>query len=290
MTEIIREISFPVLLTLIAGLSTVFGALLVFFTDASNRKFLTISLGFSAGVMIYISFMEIMPTALEYLQEGRGKKSAELIMIMGFLAGMFIFGIIDKLVPEENNPHNVRSDEDIEEVRELEEAEMEAELLAEKEKYTRIDEGDLERVGIMTAFGIAIHNFPEGLVTFMSALVSPELGISIAIAIALHNIPEGIAVAVPIYQSTGSKRKALWVTFLSGFAEPIGGLFGYFVLRPFINGTSMGFVFALVAGIMVFISLDELLPASRDYGEEHLSIYGVVAGMVIMALTMVALG
>lgn len=280
MQEIFLEISFPILVTLIAGLSTVFGTLLVFFTDANNNKFLSLALGFSAGVMVYISFMELMPTAIEYLAETRSEKSAETLMILGFLGGIILIGLIDKLVPEETNPHHLRSEEDVEHVRE--------------EEHIKVDEDNrdldkLERVGFMTAFGIAIHNFPEGLATFMSAMVSPELGISIAAAIALHNIPEGIAVAVPIYQSTGSKNKAFWYTFFSGFAEPVGGILGYLLLKPFINNTSFGIVFALVAGIMVYISLDELLPASREYGEEHLSIYGLVAGMMVMAFSLIIL-
>lgn len=287
MLEIIREIAFPFTVTLIAGLSTVLGVLLVFFTKANNNKFLSIALGFSAGVMVYISFMEILPTAVDHLSIDNSDKIAEIWMILSFLAGIFLIGIIDKLVPEDTNPHNVKSEEAVDNVRELEEELLEHQ---EEDGYSLEEKKKLERVGFMTAFGIAIHNFPEGLATFMSAMVKPELGISIAIAIALHNIPEGIAVAVPIYNSTGSKSKAFWVTFLSGFAEPLGALVGYIFLRPFINDTTFGVVFALVAGIMVYISLDELLPASREYGEEHLSIYGVVAGMTVMAFSLVFLG
>lgn len=265
------NVIFAFALTLFAGLSTTFGALMAFFTNADNKRFLSISLGFSAGVMIYISFMEMMPTALEHLMVNFDEKTANIIMVAGFFAGVIIFGIIDKLVPEEENPHTMHSEEDIESLRD--------------ERH--IEGKKLERMGIMSALAVAVHNFPEGLVTFMSAVVSPELGISIAIAVAIHNIPEGIAVAVPIYQATGNKRKALTMTFLSGFAEPLGALLGYLVLSSIFNDTTFGVIFALVSGIMVFISLDELLPASREYGEPHLSIYGLFAGMLVMAISLI---
>ncbi len=265
------NVLFAFMLTLFAGLSTTFGALLAFFTNADNKKFLSASLGFSAGVMIYISFMEMMPNALKHLLINYDEKTASLIMVAGFFVGVLIFGIIDKLVPEADNPHTMQSEEDIESLRE----------------DSLVEVRRLERMGLMSAIAVAVHNFPEGLVTFMSAVISPELGISIAIAVAIHNIPEGIAVAVPIYQATGSKKKALMMTFLSGFAEPLGALLGYLVLSSIFNDTTFGVVFAMVAGIMVFISLDELLPASREYGEAHLSIYGLFLGMLIMAISLI---
>ena len=284
---ILQEIGFPFVVTLVAGLSTVVGALLVFFTNANNKKFLSIALGFSAGVMIYVSFMEILPTAVEYLKNDHVGKMPEILMLVGFLGGVALIAIIDKFVPDSTNPHNVRSEEEMEDMRE---GEYELSEFCIVNEYSPEECKRLEKLGFITAMGIAVHNFPEGLATFMSAMVSPELGISIAIAIALHNIPEGIAVAVPIFQSTGSKTKALKLTFLSGFAEPLGGLVGYFVLRSFMTDTLFGIVFAVVAGIMVYISMDELLPASREYGEEHLSIYGIISGMAVMAISMISLG
>lgn len=141
-------------------------------------------------------------------------------------------------------------------------------------------------MGLFTALAITIHNFPEGLATFVAALQEPQLAIPIVIAIALHNIPEGIAVSVPIYYATGSKKKAFFYSFLSGFSEPVGALVGYLILLPFMNAVLTGIIFALVAGIMVFIALDELLPSAREYGEHHLSIYGMVAGMMVMAFSL----
>ena len=141
-------------------------------------------------------------------------------------------------------------------------------------------------MGIFTALAIAVHNFPEGLATFVSALQDPSIAIPIVAAIAIHNIPEGIAVSVPIYQASGSKKKAFLYSFASGFAEPVGALIGWLVLMPIMNDVVFGVIFAAVAGIMVFISVDELLPAAREYGEHHLSIYGLIGGMVVMSVSL----
>jgi ZIP family zinc transporter len=142
-------------------------------------------------------------------------------------------------------------------------------------------------MGLFSAFAIAVHNFPEGLATFMAGMTNPTLGISIAVAIAIHNIPEGLAVSVPIYYATGSKKKAFVLSFLSGLSEPVGAIIGYFFLRWFFTESVLGFIFAAVAGIMVFISLDELLPTAEEYGEHHVAIYGLIAGMAVMALSLV---
>lgn len=191
---------------------------------------------------------------------------------------MLFITIIDKLIPEADNPHHMQS---VEAIDELKEEECDAACKADLKK-----KNDLYRTGMKTAVSIGIHNFPEGMATFATALQNPTLGVSIAIAIAIHNIPEGMSVAVPIYHATGSKRKALKAAFVSGLAEPIGALVGYFFLAPFLNDFVFGIVFAAVAGIMVFISLDELLPASEEYGEHHISIYGLIAGMLIMAVSL----
>ncbi len=144
----------------------------------------------------------------------------------------------------------------------------------------------LMRMGLLSALAIGIHNFPEGIATFAAALQDPTLGLTIAVAIAIHNIPEGIAVAVPVFYATGSRKKAFAYSFLSGVAEPIGAVLGYLVLIRFFGDVLFGVLFAAVAGIMVFISLDELLPSAQEYGEHHLSIYGLIAGMVLMAVSL----
>ena len=142
------------------------------------------------------------------------------------------------------------------------------------------------RLGVFTALAISIHNFPEGLATFVSALQEPGIAIPIVAAIAIHNIPEGIAVSVPIYQATGSRKKTFCYSFLSGLAEPVGALIGWLLLMPFMNDTVYGMIFAAIAGVMIFISFDELLPAAREYGEHHLSVYGLILGMAVMAVSL----
>lgn len=252
-------------LTVLAGLSTGIGSLIALCTNSTNKKFLSVSLGFSAGVMIYVSMIEIFSKANDLLVLEMGLKLGSIINVLSFFGGMFFIAIIDRAIPNETNPH---------------------EIVSLDEEVDLIKAQKLKRIGLFTALAIAIHNFPEGLATFVSAMQEPNLAIPIVVAIAIHNIPEGIAVSVPIYQATGSKKKAFLYSFGSGFAEPIGALIGWTILMPFMNDVVFGIIFAVVAGIMVFISLDELLPAAREYGEHHLSIYGLVSGMIVMAVSL----
>ena len=256
-------------LTLFAGLSTGIGSVLAFFTKTTNTKFLSLALGFSAGVMIYVSMIEIFFKAKDALVAEMGEKMGSWITVASFFGGILFIALIDKLIPSAENPHEIHRVEEMDE----------AEKKIHKNKK-------LMKMGMFTALAIAIHNFPEGLATFTAALTDPSLGIAIAVAIAIHNIPEGIAVSVPIYYATGNKKKAFWNSFLSGLAEPVGALIGYLILMPFMTDTVFGILFAGVAGIMVFISIDELLPAAREYGEHHLSIYGLVLGMFVMAVSL----
>ena len=250
------------LLTMIAGLSTGVGSLIALLARHTNTKFLCASLGFSAGVMIYVSFMEMMPQALLALTENVGVKQGTLYLILAFFAGIALISIIDLLIPKSFNPHEVKGVEDM------------------GKKH------GLKRTGIIVALSIAIHNFPEGIATFTSALGSLDIAIPITVAIAIHNIPEGIAVAVPIYHATGSRKKAFWYSFASGLAEPFGALIAYFVLMQYWSPTLNGIILAMVSGIMVFISLDELLPSAEKYGKHHISIMGLVAGMLVMAFSL----
>jgi ZIP family zinc transporter len=259
-------------LTLFAGLSTGIGSALAFFTKRTNTRFLTFSLGFSAGVMIYVSLVEIFQKSLGDFTSVYGEKAGNWYAVLSFFGGILFIAIIDKLIPSYENPHEIRSIEDIDQ----------AELDMAKNKK-------LARMGVFSALAIAIHNFPEGIATFAAGLADPEVALPIAIAIAIHNIPEGIAVSVPIFYATGNKRKAFLLSFLSGLAEPVGALVGFFfiyILAGGMNENISGFMFGAVAGIMVFISLDELLPTSEEYGEHHISIYGLVAGMAVMALSL----
>lgn len=266
-------------LTIFAGLSTGIGSGIAFFAKRTNTKFLSISLGFSAGVMIYVSMIEIFVKAkdaiVEHFEEmlGTGSHAAlargSWITVAAFFGGIAVIAFIDKLIPSFENPHEIRTVEDINKVDKPDESKLK-----------------LMRMGLFTALAIAIHNFPEGLATFTAAINDPSLGIAIAVAIAIHNIPEGIAVSVPIYYATGNKKKAFWYSLSSGLAEPVGALIGWLILMPFMSPMVFGVLFAGVAGIMVFISIDELLPAAREYGEHHLSIYGLVLGMMVMAVSL----
>jgi len=266
-----ENLLFASLLTLFAGLSTGIGSALAFFAKRTNTRLLTISLGFSAGVMIYVSFVEIFTKSRDILTLELGGQVGTYYAVLGFFAGILVIGIIDRLVPSIENTHEMRTLETISEI--------------EKGEYTH-KQDKLMKLGIMSALAIAIHNFPEGLATFTAALQDPALGISIAVAIAIHNIPEGIAVSIPLFYATGNRKKAFTLSFLSGLAEPMGALIGYLLLMPFLNDVVFGVLFAFVAGIMVFISLDELLPAAEEFGEHHLAIYGLVAGMGVMAVSL----
>ena len=263
------------LLTVFSGLATGVGSSIAFFAKSTNTKLLSYVLGLSAGVMIYVSFVEIFPTAMGEFMLKFGEKKSIFFTIVSFFGGMLLIAIIDKFIPSMENPHEIRSVEDMDNPKK-------------EKKFNK-----LYRMGILTAVALAIHNFPEGIATFMAALNDPTVGVAIAVAIAIHNIPEGIAVSVPIYYATGSRKKAFFYSFLSGLAEPVGALFAYWLLMPFLtsetSGIAIGIVLAAVAGIMVFISLDELLPTAEAYGEHHISIYGVVSGMLIMAFSLLFL-
>ncbi len=262
-----NNILFAFSLTLFAGLSTGIGSLIGLASKKFNPKLLTISLGFSAGVMIYVSLVEIFAKAKDSLSAALGEKAGYLWTVVAFFVGILIIALIDKLIPSYENPHELNVAEKIESA-------------SEKEKRK------LLRMGIFSALAIGIHNFPEGLATFMGGLANPALGISIAVAIAIHNIPEGLAVSAPIYYATKSRKKAFFYSFLSGLSEPVGAIIGYFILRSFFNETTFGFIFASVAGIMVYISLDELLPTAEEYGEHHLAIGGLIGGMLVMAASL----
>lgn len=254
-------------LTLFAGLATGIGSALAFFAKKTNKKFLAFALGFSAGVMIYVSFVEILAKSQETLTGCMGEKVGAWVSALSFFGGIAVIALIDKLVPSYENPHEIHKVEEMKE-------------------SAKPKQNNLERMGVFTALAIAIHNFPEGLATFTVALQQVDLGIAIAVAIAIHNIPEGIAVSIPIYYATGNRRKAFVYSFLSGLAEPIGALIGFLILMPIMTPHVFGVLFGAVAGIMVFISIDELLPAAQEYGEHHISIYGLVLGMIVMAISL----
>ncbi len=255
-------------LTLLAGLSTGIGSAIALFAKRTNTRFLAVAMGLSAGVMIYVSFMELLGQATAQLSQHYGERGGAFWTVVAFFTGIVVIAVIDRMLPEPKNPHHAGSVED----------------LAPENRPNK-----LLRMGLFTALAIAIHNFPEGMATFAAALADPTLGISIAVAIAIHNIPEGIAVSVPIFYATGSRKQAFWLSFASGLSEPLGAVVGYLLMHRFMGPAVMGWLLASVAGVMVFISLDELLPTAREYDEGHLAIYGLVAGMAVMAASLLLL-
>ncbi|ECP9257207.1 zinc transporter ZupT [Campylobacter jejuni] len=285
-----EQISIAMLLTLFAGFSTAIGSIIAFFSRKDDLRVLSLGLGFSAGVMIYISFMEILPTALKDFKNHYDSHWAELLGLACFFGGILISLLIDKLIPEDVNPHEPKEDLSELKICPLPQKGQNPPKFHPGEKLHQINTKALKRTGIFTALAIAIHNFPEGFATFISSLDNLTLGIAIAIAVAIHNIPEGLAVSLPIYHATGDKKKAFIYSALSGFAEPLGAFVGALILLPFIGDLTLAISFAVIAGIMVFISLDELLPAAKTYDKAHDSLYGLIAGMAIMALSLNLLG
>lgn len=261
---------FAFLLTLLAGLSTGIGASIAFFTKPTNTKFLSFGMGFSAGVMIYISFVEILDKSKTSFISFFGDIIGESLSVLCFFVGILMSFLIDKIVPKDVNPHEFKNANELRELR----------------HDDKISSSILKRTGIVTAVAIAIHNFPEGFATFVASLSEPTLGIAIAVAIAIHNIPEGMAVSLPIYHATGDRKKAFKYAFFSGLAEPVGAIVGFFLIAPLLGELTLGITFGIVAGIMVFISLDELLPGAKKYGNGHIAIVGVVIGMAIMAISL----
>ena len=251
-------------LTTIAGLSTGIGGLIAFGAKSTDERFLSFSLGLSAGVMVYVSFMEMMPMSVELLSKSYASRMAELYMLLSFFAGIALIAIIDRLVPEDENPHEMQGN-------------------------SKSGKMPLKRTGVMMALAIGIHNFPEGLATFASSMTQLDVAVPIVVAVAIHNIPEGIAVSVPIFHATGSKKKALKYSFLSGLAEPVGGLVGFMLLMTFWTPTVNALLLAFVSGIMIYISFDELLPGTERYGHHHCGIGGVVCGMAVMAASLLLL-
>ncbi|EEL2611385.1 zinc transporter ZupT [Campylobacter jejuni] len=285
-----EQIFIAMLLTLFAGFSTAIGSIIAFFSRKDDLRVLSLGLGFSAGVMIYISFMEILPTALKDFKNHYDSHWAEILGLACFFGGILISLLIDKLIPEDVNPHEPKEDLSELKICPLPQKGQNPPKFHPGEKLHQINTKALKRTGIFTALAIAIHNFPEGFATFISSLDNLTLGIAIAIAVAIHNIPEGLAVSLPIYHATGDKKKAFIYSALSGFAEPLGAFVGALILLPFIGDLTLAISFAVIAGIMVFISLDELLPAAKTYDKAHDSLYGLILGMAIMALSLNLLG
>ncbi len=255
-----NNVLFALLITVMAGAATGLGSIISIFTKRTNTKFLAASLGFSAGVMIYVSMIEIFSKAKTYITSALGEGMGYYLVTASFFLGVILIALIDFFVPsgegDINSLENSKNND------------------------------NLKRMGFMTALAIGIHNFPEGMVTFTAALKDPTLGIAIALAIAIHNIPEGIATSVPIYYSTGSRKKAFFISFFSGATEPLGAIIGYALLRPFFNDVLFGILFGIISGIMVFISIEDILPMAREYEKSKVTIISFIIGMAVISISL----
>lgn len=255
-----NEVILAFLLTMFAGLATVVGGMLPFFVRNMNKRFFSFSLGLSSGVMIFISLTDLFPEARKYLSNSLGDSEGYLATISSFFVGIIIISVIDKITDKKLNINN---------------------------EYA-VD-ANLKRIGIVTAIALAVQNFPEGIVTFMSTLQNPSAGVAISIATFIHNIPEGIAVAIPVYYVTGKKSKAFLWTLFSGLVEPFGALLTYLILMPFLNDVTLGLVLAVASGIMLYVAISELQPTAQKY-DGVVSNYGFVSGLAIMAFSLFLLG
>lgn len=233
----------PFLLTTIAGLSTMIGTIFIFVKTKNSNKIISSSLAFAAGVMSTVSLTDLIPEAIKSLYLDYSYPVLCILIIIFFNIGIFISILIDKLLPVQN---------------------------------------ELYRVGIFSMVAIIIHNIPEGIATFMAGSTNIALGITLTIAIALHNIPEGISIAVPIYYSTNSRKKALLYTFISGLSELIGAVITFLFLKPIMSNTVMGCLFAIIAGIMLHISFAELIPTSLKYKESRGTLIFFITGVIFM--------
>ena len=248
--------SVPLLLTILAGGATFVGAIIGVLGQKPSNRVLAFALGFAAGIMLLISLMEMLPAALH--AEGMSP-------VLGY--GMFMLGLLGYFAMDRLLPHQHPQD-----------------LMAVNRRPT-----NLKRTAILLTLGISLHNFPEGIATFVTASSDMELGLGIALAVAIHNIPEGLAVAGPMYAATGSKAKALFWACLSGMAEILGGIIAFLLLGPAVSPVMIAAIMAAVAGIMVALSVDELMPLAREIDPHNNPSYGVLCGMTVMGLSLTLL-
>lgn len=242
-----------------AALSTILGSLFVLFSKEPSPRLLSFGLAFAGGAMVYVSLVEIFWKSETGFAAIYDPKTAYVYATLAFFAGALLLILVDRSIP---NPHVAISP-------------------------SNGDQGHIKRVGLLAAFAITAHNLPEGLATFLATLDNPTVGIPLAAAIAIHNIPEGVSIAIPVYYATGSKSKALLATCISALAEPTGALIGYAILAPFLTPVVFAVVFGMIAGAMVFLALDELLPTAKRYAQGHETVYGIVIGMAALAASLI---
>jgi len=259
------------LVSLGAGLATTIGGLLALHPKTLHRSWLAVALSFAAGAMVLVSFVEVLPLGLDALALQFDELTANVIIFGSFFVGIGLVLLIDRALPEPLNPHETEGRE----------ADFEGGAGGQRTR-------SLLRSGLLVALVLGLHNFPEGMATFFTSYSDLSVGITLAVAIAIHNVPEGIAVAAPVYAATGSRAKAVWWATASGLTEPLGGLLAAALVAFVVPPAFFGVFYGLVAGMMVFLALDELLPGAWRYmTDKHQAVYGMLAGMAIVALSLV---
>lgn len=269
------NVFYSFILTLFVGLTMGFGSLFSFLIKDENKKFLSFSLSFSAGIMIYISFMEILPEGMHLIEETANGNKGKIIALAAFFGGMIFTALLEKLVHSMGGDHH---------------HDLDSEEMDHTHRHDELDKRHMEKLGIMTAISVGIHNLPEGLAIFTTGLKDITIAIPLAIAVILHNIPLSIAISVPIYYATKSRKKAFLYASLVGLCQPLGAIVGYALFSSFFSDMLFGILFSIISGIMVFVSLDELLPTSQQYEDHHFSVYGTILGMMVMAISLILFG
>lgn len=258
-----------VIYALLAGLAIGLGCLVSIIFKNSINKYIYLTLGFSAGIMIYAGFMEVLPHGVEHLSEVFEGNIGGLLSLLGFVIGALLATLMDRLVPHSHHHHHLSEEHDHDEAD---------------------NKSHIFRLGVLTAIAIGIHNFLEGMAIYVSFLGGSSSGIALTMSVAMHNIPVGVAIALPIYYATRKVSKAFGVSILSALATPLGALFSHFFIKQFLSDGVLGFIFSIVGGMMIYIAFDEMLPTANKYGDSHKVVYGVMAGMIVMGLSLILLG
>ncbi len=246
------NITIPLLISTIAGLSTLIGTFLIFLNIPKEKynKFITFCLAFSISIMICISIFDLIPESFFQYFSANGMTKSIILLIIAFIVSYIVITLLSTFINKETN------------------------------------QKDLYKLGILNMIVLIMHNLPEGIATFLSSYQDINLGIKLAFAIMLHNIPEGIGIAIPIYYSTNNKKKAILYAFYSGIAEPIGGIIALIFLKNYISELMISMVLIVVAGLMITLSIQELLPKALKYNENKALITGLIVGLILVIINL----
>ncbi len=221
------------------------GTIPIFVKFKNEKKIISSSLAFAAGIMLLVSIIELVPEGINYLKTNYHGIILISISFLSIMFGIFISTKIDKYIDKVNDSY-------------------------------------LYKVGIITMIVIIIHNIPEGIITFIVSSNNIKLGITLSLAIAMHNIPEGISIAFPIYYYTRSYKKAFLYTFICALSEPFGALIAYLFLKP--TFITLGIVYSIIAGIMIHISIYELLPSVTKYKRYRTIYLFYILGLILVLI------